>query len=35
MALDLLETAQFARTTVQTPFTWDTTGDWRKEYMKV
>ena len=35
MALDLLEMARFSRTTIQTPFTWDTVGDWRKEYMKV
>ncbi|HKA18639.1 MAG TPA: hypothetical protein VKN18_09995 [Blastocatellia bacterium] len=35
MALDLVETARFPRTTVQTPFAWDSTGEWRVEYMKL
>lgn len=35
IALDLLETACHPRITVQTPFTWDTTGDWRGDYMKI
>ena len=35
MAFDLLESARFSRTTVQTPFSWDSSGDWRKEYMKL
>jgi len=34
IALDLLETAGHARTTVQTPFYWDTTGEWRDAYMR-
>ena len=33
-ALDLFETAEAPRTTVQTPFSWE--GDeWRREYMEV
>ena len=35
MALDLLETARFPRTTVQTPFQWDTSGEWRETYMQL
>jgi len=35
IALDLLETASHARTTVQTPFFWDNTGDWREGYMRI
>jgi hypothetical protein len=35
IALDLLETARHPRTTVQTPFQWDTTGDWRTTYMRI
>jgi hypothetical protein len=34
-AFDLLETARHPRTTVQTPFQWDTTGDWRTTYMRI
>lgn len=34
IALDLLETARYPRTTVQTPFQWDTSGEWRKTYME-
>ena len=33
IALDLLETASHPRITVQTPFCWDTTGEWRDAYM--
>lgn len=35
IALDLLETARHPRTTVQTPFTWDTSNEWRKNYMQI
>jgi hypothetical protein len=35
MALDLLETARHPRTTVQTPFQWDATGEWRATYMRI
>jgi hypothetical protein len=35
IALDLLETARHPRTTVQTPFQWDTVGDWRTTYMQI
>jgi len=35
IALDLLETARHPRTTVQTPFYWDSTGEWRVAYMRV
>lgn len=34
MALDLLEGAKFARTTVQTPFHWPN-DDWRVNFMRV
>lgn len=34
-ALDMLETARFPRTTVQTPFRWDTAGEWRESYMRL
>jgi hypothetical protein len=33
--LDLLETAITPRTTVQTPFAWDETGDWRRNFMRI
>ncbi|MDP6606879.1 MAG: hypothetical protein QF664_11560 [Dehalococcoidia bacterium] len=33
--LDLLETAIVPRTTVQTPFRWDETGEWRANFMHV
>lgn len=35
IALDLLETALHPRTTVQTPFHWDTTNEWRGAYMQI
>ena len=35
IALDLLETARQARTTVQTPFKWDATDEWRTSYMQI
>lgn len=35
MALDLLEAARHPRTTVQTPFQWDATGEWRDTYMRI
>jgi hypothetical protein len=35
IALDLLETARYARTTVQTPFCWDTSNEWRTNYMQI
>jgi hypothetical protein len=35
IALDLLETARYPRTTVQTPFSWDTSNEWRGNYMKI
>lgn len=34
-ALDLLETARFPRTTIQTPFRWDASGEWRASYMRL
>jgi hypothetical protein len=34
MALDLLETARFPRTTVQTPFAWPDQS-WRANYMRI
>ena len=34
MALELFESATFPRTTVQTPFNWDT-NEWRENYMAV
>lgn len=34
MALALLESARFPRTTVQTPFRWPT-DEWRENYMRV
>ncbi|MGB1251667.1 MAG: hypothetical protein ACPG8W_13700 [Candidatus Promineifilaceae bacterium] len=35
MALDLLETARYPRTTLQTPFQWDAQNDWRRSYMEI
>ena len=35
MALDLLASATAARTTVQTPFVWDDTAEWKDNFMKV
>jgi hypothetical protein len=35
IALDLLETARHPRTTVETPFQWDATGEWRMTYMRI
>jgi hypothetical protein len=35
IALDLLETARHPCTTVQTPFQWDSTGEWRATYMRI
>ncbi|MBI5877245.1 MAG: hypothetical protein HZB53_06320 [Chloroflexi bacterium] len=35
MALALLVTARYPRTTVQTPFQWDTTDKWRESYMRI
>jgi hypothetical protein len=35
MALNLLETARYPRTTIQTPFQWDATGEWRATYMQL
>ena len=34
MALDFFESASLPRTTVQTPFNWDT-NEWRENYMAV
>ena len=34
-ALDLLQAATAARTTVQTPFIWDDTSDWKDNFMKI
>ncbi|MFN0160519.1 MAG: hypothetical protein ACKVQQ_04765 [Burkholderiales bacterium] len=34
IALEVLETARFPRTTVQTPFSWDS-EDWRDSYSRV
>ncbi len=34
MALELFESASLPRTTVQTPFNWDT-NEWRENYMAV
>ena len=35
MALELLESARCARTTVQAPFVWDEMGEWRQSYMEI
>lgn len=35
LALDLLESARYPRTTVQAPFQWDSTGEWRATYMQI
>ena len=35
IALDLLTSAKFPRTTVQAPFQWDEIGEWRATYMQV
>lgn len=35
MALDVLETARSPRTTVQTPFQWEASGEWRTTYMQL
>ena len=35
MALDLLETAHYPLTTVQTPFMWSDSNEWRKTYMEI
>ena len=35
IALDLLESARQPRTTVQAPFQWDSTGEWRATYMRI
>lgn len=35
MALELLPTASFARTTIQAPYQWDEDGEWRKTYMQL
>ena len=35
MALDLLETARYPLTTLQTPFRWDEIGEWRETYMEL
>lgn len=35
MGLDLLEYARVPGTTVQTPFQWDETGEWRQTYMQI
>jgi len=35
MAIDLLQSADGPRTTVQTPFTWGDTSNWKENYMKV
>jgi D-proline reductase (dithiol) PrdB len=34
-ALDLLESAGAARTTVQTPFVWSADQSWRDDYMRI
>lgn len=35
MALELLESARFPRTTVQAPFVWAETDEWRQSYMEI
>ncbi len=35
MALDVLETARFPRTTVQTPYRWPNGDAWRENFMRV
>lgn len=35
MALDLVESARFPRTTVQTPFGWSEDESWRQNYARV
>ena len=35
LALELLESARHPRTTVQAPFEWDATGEWRATYMQL
>jgi len=34
-AMDLLESATAPMTTVQTPYVWDETSEWKDNYMKV
>lgn len=34
-AIDLLQSATTSRTTVQTPFAWDSASDWKDNYMRV
>ena len=34
-AFELLESARAPRTTMQTAFTWDESGSWRTQYMRV
>jgi len=34
-AIDLLQSATASRTTVQTPFIWDNTSEWKDNFMKV
>jgi hypothetical protein len=35
MALDLLESASFPRTTVQTPYVWSDDPTWKRDYMRL
>jgi len=35
MAFTVLETARYPRTTVQVPYQWDESGEWRKTYMQI
>lgn len=35
LALDVLESASFPRTTVQAPVIWDDEGGWRERFMHV
>ena len=35
LALELLESARQPRTTVQAPFEWDASGEWRATYMQI
>ena len=35
LALDLLESARAARTTVQAPYVWSSDQSWREEFMRI
>lgn len=35
VAFDLLETARYPRTTIQAPFQWSDSNEWRSSYMEI